>query len=139
MKSTNKKGFTILELMVSVAIIAILTSIILVTISGIKERSRDVRRLSDVNEIQKALNLYFSSHNIFPVFPVEINITGDDAFSEILISEKNMPAVPTDPLPTYGAYTYQSNSGGTNYSLGFCMETNTVSKYLKGCTNTLTP
>lgn len=139
MKSTNKKGFTILELMVSVAIIAILTSIILVTISGIKERGRDARRLSDVNEIQNALNLYFSSHNIFPVFSTKITITGDDAFSELLINEKNMPAVPTDPLPTFGSYTYQSNSGGTNYSLGFCMETDTVSKYLKGCTNTLTP
>ena len=38
MKSTNKNGFTILELLISIAIIAILTSIILVTISGIKRK-----------------------------------------------------------------------------------------------------
>ncbi len=139
MKSTNKNGFTILELLISIAIIAILTSIILVTISGIKERGRDARRLSDVNEIQKALNLYFSSHNIFPVFPDEVSINGEDAFSELLKNEKFMSRVPADPVPTFGSYRYQSNSGGTNYSLGFCLETDTISRFIKGCTNTLTP
>ena len=132
-------GFTILELMMSIAIIAILTSVILVTISGIKERGRDVRRLSDVNEIQKALNLYFSSHNVFPVFPVEVKLTGEDAFSELLKNEGFISKAPTDPMPSYGAYTYQSNTGGTNYFLGFCMETDTVSRYTKGCTNTVAP
>lgn len=139
MKSTNKNGFTILELLISVAIIALLSSIILVGISSIKERSRDTRRMSDVNEIQKALNLYFTNHNTFPVFPIEITITGEDAFSTVLENEKLITAVPMDPMPSFGSYKYQSNTTGTNFYLNFCLETNTIPKYTKGCNNKISP
>lgn len=136
---TNKKGFTILELLISVAIIAMLSAIVLVGVSSIRERSRDARRMSDVNEIQKALNLYFTNHNAFPVFPTEITITGEDLFSVTLENEKLITAVPIDPMPTFGSYKYQSNSTGTNFYLNFCLETDTIPKYTKGCNNRVTP
>ena len=135
----NKKGFTILELLISVAIIAMLSAIILVGISSMRERSRDARRMSDVSEIQKALNLYFTNHNTFPVFPTEITITGDDLFSVALEGERLITAVPSDPIPTFGSYKYQSNSTGTDFYLNFCLETDTIPKYTKGCNNRVTP
>jgi len=138
-KNKTLDGFTILELLISVAIIALLSSIILFGISTIKEKSRDARRMSDVKQIQNALNLYFTSHNTFPVFPAEITITGDDAFSLLLENEKTIPAIPTDPMPTFGSYKYQSNSVGTDFYLNFCLETNTIPKYSRGCNNRVSP
>ena len=77
----NKKGFTILELLVSIAIISILAAVVLATVTGIKARSRDGKRLSDTREIVKALNLYSNNHGKFPIVPSEIVITSEDAFS----------------------------------------------------------
>ncbi len=66
MISTYKKGFTIIELMVVVAIISILTAIVLANLTGAKQRSRDAKRISDIAQIQLALELFFDRCNQYP-------------------------------------------------------------------------
>jgi len=53
MRLSNKKGFTIIELLVSLAIVAILLSIAFTSLSGIRQKSRDAKRMSGVREIKK--------------------------------------------------------------------------------------
>ena len=135
----NKKGFTILELLISIAIIAVLSSIIMVSMTGIKKQTRDTRRMSDINEIQKALNLYFTTTNRFPIFTSETIITGTDAFSTLLEQGGHITQVPTDPAYPEYAYTYQSDSTGANFNLKFCMETDSIKRFSKGCGNSVSP
>ena len=49
-----KRGFTLVELLVVMAVIGILASIMFVTFSTVQAKSRDTRRIEDVREIQSS-------------------------------------------------------------------------------------
>lgn len=66
MKIFNKKGFTLIELMIVIAIIGILSAIILATFSTAKSQSRDTKRVSDLAQIQLALAGYFDRCGQYP-------------------------------------------------------------------------
>jgi len=55
-----KKGFTLVELLVVIAILALLMSIVIVTLNPaeILRKTRDTKRVSDLNSLRTALNLY---------------------------------------------------------------------------------
>ena len=57
--SVNKKaGFTIVELLIVIVVIAILAAISIVAYNGIQQRSRDNIRKQDLSQLSKALQLY---------------------------------------------------------------------------------
>lgn len=58
----NKKGFTLIELMIVMAIIGILAVIALVAIAGKSVDARDSRRLADANAIQFTFALHAIEH-----------------------------------------------------------------------------
>ncbi len=132
-----KRGFTIIELLVSVAIIALLTAIVMVSISTTKSKNRDTNRMSQLHEINNALNLYHTGNQRFPIYTG--NITGTDAMSTVLENSGAISEVPIDPLNSAPyIYTYTS-ADGTNFSMGFCLETDTIQGYSQGCGNIITP
>lgn len=55
-------GFTIVELLIVIVVIAILAAISIVAYNGIQQRARDSRRAQDMSTIKKALLLYDSAH-----------------------------------------------------------------------------
>lgn len=54
----NKSGFTIVELLIVIVVIAILAAITIVVFSGIRQRANDSQRKSDLSQVAKALRLY---------------------------------------------------------------------------------
>jgi prepilin-type N-terminal cleavage/methylation domain-containing protein len=54
----NKKGFTLIELLVVIAITAILTSVMVPSLFSTKSKARDTKRISDIAQIQLALEVY---------------------------------------------------------------------------------
>lgn len=62
----GKRGFTLVELLAVVAIIGILMSIVTVSVSGSKAKSRDARRIADIKNIQLALAQYYSDNYFYP-------------------------------------------------------------------------
>lgn len=68
MNSTNNKAFTLIELLVVISIIGILATLLMANVAGVRERARDVQRKSDVNQIQKALEMYKNSQTT-PKYP----------------------------------------------------------------------
>ena len=139
MKILKNKGFTIIELLVVLAVIAILSSIVMMSTDAAKQKSRDTRRVSNVREIAKALVLYADNNSIFPISATEITITGEDAMSVALEGDGLISEVPTDPTHPTNPYTYQTDASGTTFTISFCLETNDIQEYSQGCGNTVTP
>ena len=54
----KSRGFTIVELLIVIVVIAILAAITIVAYNGIQQRGRDTQRKSDVAMITKALRMY---------------------------------------------------------------------------------
>ncbi|MEK7120637.1 MAG: prepilin-type N-terminal cleavage/methylation domain-containing protein [Patescibacteria group bacterium] len=135
-------GFTLIELMVVIALIGILASVILASFSSVRERNRDSKRLSDVREIQKALSLYQIDNGRFPAptNPTEIvTITGEDEISLALEEGGHISAVPKDPQHDTLSYTYQADENGYDFTITFCLETNTIRSFEQGCGNSIKP
>jgi prepilin-type N-terminal cleavage/methylation domain-containing protein len=118
------KGFTLIELLVVVAIIGLLVSLISIGFGTARLKSRDARRLSDVQQVRSGLELYFAQGQGYPNTALWIPRT--------LISCNSQPmfTVPIDPSPVF-TYTYASSGnsfpgcGGTvnsAYKLQFVTE-----------------
>jgi prepilin-type N-terminal cleavage/methylation domain-containing protein len=116
----NKKGFTLIELLVVIAIIGLLSTISVVALNTARARSRDAKRVSDIKQIQTALELYFNEENEYP--------SAVTAGGTIISSTSTvyMAAVPTGPSPADGtcastAYTYAQTLTGASYTLAYCL------------------
>ncbi len=62
----NTAGFTLIELLVVIAIIALLASIAMIALVSARQKSRDVKRLSDMTQMNTALELYHSYNKGYP-------------------------------------------------------------------------
>jgi prepilin-type N-terminal cleavage/methylation domain-containing protein len=62
----KKQGFTLLELLIVIAIIGILSSVVLVSLNNTRKKARDTQRKSDINQIVKALQSYFLEYVDLP-------------------------------------------------------------------------
>ncbi|MFC1733486.1 type II secretion system protein [candidate division KSB1 bacterium] len=111
----NKQGFTLIELLVVIAIIGILSSVVLASLNSARQKSRDARRISDIKQIQLALELYFDSNANYPIT------------TSLLVSGGYIATNPTDPT-TNAIYTYAALGSGTtcsSYHLGTTLENTT--------------
>ena len=66
--SKLRSGFTLLELLLTIAILAILAAVTLAAINPVRQMSeaRDSQRKNDVAEIQKSIHEYFYDKGVYP-------------------------------------------------------------------------
>lgn len=62
----TQSGFTLIELLVVIAIIGTLASVVLASLSSARANARDATRLSQAQEIVKALELYYADNGVYP-------------------------------------------------------------------------
>ena len=63
----KQKGFTIVELLIVIVVIAILAAITIVAYNGVQARAHDSKREADGNGIKKALEVYRVANNRYPL------------------------------------------------------------------------
>jgi len=63
----KNKGFTLIELLVVIAIIGMLSSVVLVSLSSARSKSRDAGRIASAKQLQTALELYYSENGHYPI------------------------------------------------------------------------
>jgi prepilin-type N-terminal cleavage/methylation domain-containing protein len=65
----DTSGFTLIELLVVISIIGLLSAIVLASLNTARVKSRDARRLSDMNAVVQALQLYYTDNASYPLTP----------------------------------------------------------------------
>ncbi len=93
----TKKGFTLIELLVVIAIIGILSSVVLASLNTARKKARDAKRISDVKNLQLALELYFDSNA--SEYPDSLAALATGGF---------VPNEPYDPIGTTVSYSYDN-------------------------------
>lgn len=132
----SQSGFTLIELLVVIAIIGLLSTLAVVALNSARQRSRDAKRVSDIRQIQTALELGFSETSNYPAgtsvvlgaaaSDVLCNVNGSSSFVAAAADCNSgtiyMGLVPTNPTPNGEPYTYTSASGTGTYQLTFQLE-----------------
>ena len=65
-KSKLQAGFTIIELLIVIAIIGILATLVLTNFQGAQAKGRDTTRKSDINSIYQKLEEYYNENGGYP-------------------------------------------------------------------------
>jgi len=66
MKKTSIQGFTLIEMLIVIAVISILAGIVLVGITGFQESARDTKRIGDLRSVQNSLELFYTRCGHYP-------------------------------------------------------------------------
>ena len=115
------KGFTLIEMLIVITIIALLASLILVGMGGARAKTRDARRIADLHNVMNALELYYAKNSYYPQ-----NIsTWIDLDTELTGASIGVSRIPYDPLKSTGK-TYKYGVEDTDYQdyvLGATLET----------------
>ncbi|MDO9027840.1 MAG: prepilin-type N-terminal cleavage/methylation domain-containing protein [Candidatus Roizmanbacteria bacterium] len=116
-----KKGFTLLEMLVVIGIIAILVSLGFASYSTVQKKARDAKRKGDLSAMQKVLEQCYSvSSYSYPA------ITGGGSIGPI---STNCTALGGPSItfidPTTKTYTVTGGAGAT-YSVSVTLEDTTV-------------
>ncbi|HOM33012.1 MAG TPA: prepilin-type N-terminal cleavage/methylation domain-containing protein [Candidatus Paceibacterota bacterium] len=113
----KNKGFTLIEMLVVVAVIGLLASLILVGLSGFRTRGRDTRRIADIKEVQNGLEVYYMKNGTYPI--IQDSATGWNELEKALTTA-GINQIPNDPnAPTK---TYYYSSDGQHYVIGVELE-----------------
>lgn len=118
MKTTNKKAFTLVELLVVVTIIAILSVTAYMAMGGQTIKARDSRRIEDLSTIQTALELYFVEFSRYPAVLESGEATSSAGWK---IPKKYLSIISTDPGSAEHSYVY-TLSGTTTYEIAATLE-----------------
>ncbi|HEY8992460.1 MAG TPA: prepilin-type N-terminal cleavage/methylation domain-containing protein [Candidatus Microsaccharimonas sp.] len=102
-KWAQRKGFTIIELLVSIVVIGILVTIMIVSYGGIQQRSRDSDRGSDITQLKIAIEKYHADKSMYP------DVCGDNvgcnASSLATALSPYLATIPHDPRNTANSST----------------------------------
>ena len=124
----HKKGFTLIEIMVVVFIIGLLASIVTVSVNQSRIRGRDARRISDLDTIRNAVEMFANQNN--GTYPGTSGTTycsvtigactgGGATWLTSVITGGILSTSPVDPVATR-AYRYQRT--GNNYEIDADLE-----------------
>ncbi len=105
-----KKAFTLIELVVVIAIIAVLSVVGMVSFSGMNTKSRDTRRIQDLQKIAAALEI-FRQADIGKSYPT----------TTAPLVPNYLQVLPTDPK-TKTNYSYTRGPNSYRYTLTATLE-----------------
>ena len=117
--NARKQGFTLIEILIVVAIIGILASVVLVGLGPLQRQGRDARRISDLKQVQTGLELYYNRNGFYPTMSVTDQTGWSNLSSDLIGADIGISNVPIEPN-TSRSYLYESD--GNVYVLGATLD-----------------
>ena len=125
--AADERGFTLIELMIVVAIIAVLAGILIPNFVNARAQAQTSACESNLRAIATAMELYYADHQRYPdagTIPEALNSTGVTYLN-------NTPRDPADAGATPGKYTFTQPTGDGQSYLIACPGIHTASTLAK--------
>ncbi len=138
MQQKFQAGFTLVELLVVIAIIGLLATIGVVSLNSARAKARDAKRIAQVTQIGKVLELYLAAKNEYPPedpAPNDIDM-GGGCMSEGKGVEQTCTAVAADVILLNPIPQDPNAAGGSGTSRYYYYSyTSKAPTALSACTN----
>lgn len=121
----NQKGFTLIELVVTIGILSILSLLVIATLNPLEQfkKARDGNRKSDLAQLQRVLEQYYQDHGSYPqsTGPTAYEIKDFNGNAVVWGGSAGWPPymnlVPKDPDSTRTYIYYASGTVPQSYKL----------------------
>ncbi len=129
----TKRGFTLVELLVVISIIALLLALSIFGIQGARESSRDAKRKADLELLRSGLEIYKSDCGDYPAV-LSSPLVGDGTPTSCAAANTYISAVPDDPTSPARSYLYSRLTAST-YEICTALEQGTGTVTCGGSSN----
>jgi len=130
LRAKSGAGFTIIELIVVIVIIAVLSGVVMFNVSQYMSKSRDAKRISDLDNIRKAIEMYRADYGVYPLCNGSALCTSTGGYGNLANWTEILPylaKIPIDPINTrynYGYYYGRGYKFSTTRIGGLCYSGN---------------
>ncbi|MDO8477145.1 MAG: prepilin-type N-terminal cleavage/methylation domain-containing protein [Candidatus Rokubacteria bacterium] len=119
----DQRGFTLVELLVVVAVIAILTTISLTIFNNVQSRSRMAKAQADTRTLASAVGAYQAHMGQMPAALADLTVAQTNVTGQVA-----GPFMAADPAPPAG-WTYGYSTGGpTGYTITAAGDSTTITR-----------
>lgn len=128
----NKKGFTLIEILVVIAIIAVLTTVVVASLDSARTKNKTAQALTDLAQVKLAITNYYSTRGRYPIAGTSVSnpASAGDCFSGSTtdwipgLTPRYIAALPQSPFyrdsstcADDSGYGYYSDVDGRGYAL----------------------
>lgn len=122
----NKKGFTLIELMVAMGIIAVLVAMAIIGITIVQRSLRNTQRRDVLHSLQLGIEAYFTNYGSYPAAGTGgvVFHTGSIEINGNTITQLKGATTGSTTATNDGATQYCYSTSGGGYKLGANLEDN---------------